>query len=68
MRYGAGTVRAPSNWDEVIVERRRRTLRRGSVVCLVVGLAFMLLAGVSLTSPPPPPPPAAPVAPPAPPR
>jgi hypothetical protein len=43
-----------STWDAKNIERRERTMRRGSYACLVIGALFVILAVASAFAPPPP--------------
>ncbi|HEV7787832.1 MAG TPA: hypothetical protein VGP05_02385 [Pseudonocardia sp.] len=40
-------------WDEKAVERRRRTMRRGSFTCLGLGVVFVVASVLSIIGPHP---------------
>jgi hypothetical protein len=40
-------------WDEQAVERRRRTMRRGSFTCLGLGVVFVVASVLSIIGPHP---------------
>ena len=40
-------------WDENAVERRKRTMRRGSFTCLGLGVLFVVAAVLSIVGPHP---------------
>jgi hypothetical protein len=52
LRRGVDVGLIPS-WDEKNIERRRRTVRRGSFACIGLGALFVILALVSAISPHP---------------